>query len=86
MGWARTLLLGDIGNRLDIGDVEGDLRDLRERLRDNRLVDLDQADELERLRTENEELKLVLSTLVRLLVRKGVIDETEIRAVAEGVE
>ncbi len=25
MGWVRTLLLGDVGNRLDISDVEQDL-------------------------------------------------------------
>ena len=24
MGWGRTLLLGDVGNRLDIGDVESE--------------------------------------------------------------
>ena len=29
MGWGRTMLLGDIGNRLDIDDVERDVRNIR---------------------------------------------------------
>lgn len=32
MGWARTLLLGDIGNRLDIADSERDIQSIRRRL------------------------------------------------------
>ena len=84
MGWTRTLLLGDIGNRLDIGDVESDLQFLRQRLRENIIDDESQAEELERLRGENEERKLVRATLIRLLAKKGVIDEAEIRAVADG--
>ena len=30
-GWMRTILLGDIGNRLDIADTEEDIRLLRHR-------------------------------------------------------
>ena len=33
MGWARTLLLGDIGNRVDIADAERDVADVRRRHR-----------------------------------------------------
>jgi hypothetical protein len=29
MGWARTLLLGDIGNRLDIKDTQRDIARLK---------------------------------------------------------
>jgi hypothetical protein len=29
MGWGRTLLLGDIGNRLDIEDTERDIERLK---------------------------------------------------------
>jgi len=32
MGWGRTLLLGDIGNRLDIDDVEREIADLRRQM------------------------------------------------------
>jgi hypothetical protein len=60
------------------------LQFLRQRLRENIIDDESQAEELERLRGENEERKLVLATLIRLLAKKGVIDEAEIRAVADG--
>ena len=33
MGWARTLQLGDIGNRMDIADAERDVADVRPQLR-----------------------------------------------------
>ncbi len=29
MGWGRTLLLGDIGSRLDIADTERDIEKLK---------------------------------------------------------
>ena len=32
MGWGRTFLLGDVGNRLDISDCEADIRVLKESL------------------------------------------------------
>jgi hypothetical protein len=86
MGWGRTLLLGDVGNRLDIGDVESDLEFLRQRLRENILEDQDQGGEIRRLRAEVEEMKLVVTTLVRLLAKKGIIEDEEIRAVAKGIE
>jgi hypothetical protein len=32
MGWMRTIFLGDIGNRLDIGDAEENISVLRRRI------------------------------------------------------
>ena len=43
MGWARTLLLGDIGNRLDIGDAERDIEQLRKRVSRKSRIDADPA-------------------------------------------
>ena len=63
MGWARTLLLGDIGNRLDIGDVEETVRALRRQVRQ---LASHQSHDLEELRAENESLKLYLAALTRL--------------------
>ena len=31
MGWGRTLVLGDIGDRLDIADTEREISNLRSR-------------------------------------------------------
>ncbi|MEN8143767.1 MAG: hypothetical protein ABFS14_02345 [Gemmatimonadota bacterium] len=84
MGWARTLLLGDVGNRLDISDVEQDLELLRSRLRHSSDRDESQDSQLEQLEYEHEELKLVVAALIRHLTRKGIVDEADLRLLAEG--
>lgn len=78
MGWGRTLLLGDAGNRLDIEDCERDIARLQRRLRDNTNVDVDQDLELRRLRREVDQLKLSLGSLTRILTAKGLVDEAEL--------
>jgi hypothetical protein len=78
MGWGRTLLLGDIGNRLDIADSEEDIRRLRAGLQRKELRDLDQDERLEALAKENEQLKLYLVALLRLLVKKRVLSSDEL--------
>ncbi len=52
MGWARTLLLGDIGNRLDIGDAERDIAELGRTLNDKTRRDASQDRRLEQLEAE----------------------------------
>lgn len=78
MGWARTLLLGDIGNRLDIGDAERDITALRSKLRANTRVDSTQDKRIEELEIDNAHLKLCLATLSRLLVAKKVLTPEEL--------
>ncbi len=80
MGWGRTLLLGDIGNRLDIEDTEEDIGRLRASLAQNDLRDLDQEDRLDALARENDQLKLYLASLLRLLVKKDVLTSAELKA------
>lgn len=78
MGWARTLLLGDIGNRLDIDDVEQDVESVKRHLQDQRAIDYSQDEALRRLQKENDDLKLCLSGLLRLLVSKNVVTTEEL--------
>lgn len=77
MGWARTLLLGDIGNRLDIDDVEQDVESVKQHLQDQRSIDNSQDAALSRLQKENDDLKLCISGLLRLLVSKNVVTTDE---------
>jgi hypothetical protein len=81
MGWGRTLLLGNIGNRLDIDDIEQTVAQLRFQLNARRRVqqDVDQSQDerLLRLETDCAEMKLYLAALVRLLIGKGTIDREE---------
>ncbi len=86
MGWARTLLLGDIGNRLDIEDTERDIRELEKKLRDRTRKDREQDRELADLRAELERVQLSLAALLRLLVGKGVLTRGELEAFAGALE
>ena len=86
MGWGRTLLLGDIGNRLDIEDTERDIARLRQRLRDNTRTDRAQDERLAELESENDQLKLYLASLLRLLVTKGTLSEDELAAFVDVID
>jgi len=86
MGWGRTLLLGDIGNRLDIADTERDIASLRRRLRSKAGTDQAQDKRLEALESENDQLKLYLASLIRLLVSKGTVSHDELAAFVDIIE
>ena len=49
-------------------------------------VDQGQDDQLKALREENAELKLYVTALVRLLTRKGVVSEEEVKEMVQSVE
>lgn len=78
MGWARTLLLGDIGNRLDIADTEQDISMIRHELAGKNHLDESQDDAIRRLQEENQQLELCMAALVKTLERKGVFTSEEV--------
>lgn len=86
MGCGRTLLLGDIGNRLDIADTERDVEGLRRRLQSKERTDRAQDDRLAELEIENDQLKLYLASLIRLLVSKGTLTQDELAALVDGID
>ena len=86
MGWGRMMLLGNYGQQLDIGDLERAVTDMQNTVLDNQRTDLDQAKSISALRRENQDLKLYLATLIRLLVSKGVIKSEEVETVVRAVE
>lgn len=86
MGWIRTFLLGDIGNRLDIEDTERDIAGLRKRLQSKDQIDQNQDQRLATLERDNAQLKLLLATLIRTLVRKGTLTRDELAAFVEYVD
>ncbi len=86
MGWGRTLFLGDIGNRLDIADTERDIQSIRGRLKSSMRVDQAQDMRLDNLEAENNQLKLYLASLARLLVAKGVLSEAELRSIVDIID
>ena len=86
MGWGRTLLLGDIGNRLDIEDTERDIASLKREIAGSFRKDMSQDEIILKLITENAQLKLYFASLVRLLIRKGSISKDELAAVVAAVD
>jgi hypothetical protein len=86
MGWGRTLLLGDIGNRLDIEDTERDVAYLKREIAGAFQKDTSQDRKIDALVAENAELKLYLAAIVRLLAAKGTISVEELRAMVEAVD
>jgi len=86
MGWGRTLLLGDIGNRLDIADTERDIESLRKRVRSKSRTDQDQDARLKVLERENDQLKVYLASLLRVLVSKGTLSRGELEAFVDIID
>ena len=86
MGWGRMLLLGNVGQQLDIGDLEGVVGQMRKAVEQNQDVDREQARSIEQLQKENRELKLYLATLTRLLVSKGILTQTEVDTTVRAIE
>ena len=86
MGWMRTILLGDIGNRLDIADTEVDLAKVksRQKMAERKLAakDLD----LETLKSHVARQQLAIEALTRFLVEKKVIDQDELDAFVKEVD
>jgi len=65
MRWARMLLLGNVGQQIDIEDVENDVERLRARIADQQSTDQNQNDALVTLRREITDLQLVVGELTR---------------------
>ncbi len=86
MGWGRMLLMGNVGQQLDIGDLETAITEMQGVVLENQKVDLTQARSLAELKHENRELKLYLATLIRLLVAKGVLKPEEVETVVRAIE
>jgi hypothetical protein len=73
MGWARWLLLGDLGQQFDINEV----RDHVERMRTERDLANWDLHKIREVADELLELELRHGLLVRLLVSKGLITAEE---------
>ncbi len=78
MGWARTLLLGDVGNRLDIEDAEVEIERVKRELGQKQDTDRTQSQQIEQLLKENVQLKLGLAALAKALVGKGVLSAEDL--------
>lgn len=78
MGWMRTLLLGDIGNRLDIADAEDQIGLLKTQQRQSRQRLVQKELTIGELRGELAQQKLAVQALTRFLVKKGIVAAEEL--------
>jgi hypothetical protein len=86
MGWGRTLLLGDIGNRMDIEDTENDILELKRRLAASSRANMSQDEMIATLALENAQLKLYLAGLIRLLAGNGTISKQQLETMVETID
>ena len=86
MGWGRTLLLGDIGNRMDIADAELEISRIKRELADAYHLDMTQEERIDQLIQDNAELRLYLASLFRLLIKKGIVDLAEVEQMVNDID
>ena len=86
MGWGRMLLLGNVGQQLDIDDLNKYLGKAIAELNQNTALDREQAVEIARLQAENKELKLYTLALGRLHRSKGVLNEAEVNQLVLAID
>lgn len=86
MGWGRMMLLGNVGQQLDIQDLENAIREMQAGFEQTQNSERTQESSIAQLQRENHELKLYLTTLVRLLAGKGIIKQEEIDAAVRAIE
>jgi len=79
MGWGRMMLLGNIGQQLDIEDLRKSfaMQDQRDRT---------QEESIQTLWRENQQLKLAVTALTHLLVNKGVLKPDEVQTIGQAIE
>ena len=87
MGWGRMLLLGDLGQQLDIQDQRREIQELRNRVRsESRGAVQDMEMRLASLERRSDETRLYLAALVRYLAAKGQIDLKEFATLVDEVD
>lgn len=86
MGWGRFLLLGNLGQQLDIQDREREMDSLRARVDEQWSEDMNQNAQIQTLHADVRELKLYCASLLKLLAAKNVATEDELKDLVQLVE
>ena len=87
MGWGRFLLLGNLGQQLDIQDQNTEIQNLRDQLaRQRNSSPVATSLPIKELQKENDELKLYIAALVRILTSKGTITKEELKQMIDTID
>lgn len=80
MGWGSFLLVGDMGQQVDLGAHAEELGRLRRSLSRRQSKDVDQDEKIAALARENLDLRLRMAALVRVLESQGVVSPDDVPA------
>lgn len=86
MGWMRYMFLGDWGQQMDIEEQRERVASMRRSLRGKRRKDADQDARLDELEAENEQMQLLVRSLVQVLVDKDLLTRREIADVVDTLD
>ncbi len=88
MGWGRMLLLGNLGQQMDIEDQRREMEDLKRQVRSgsSNRANNELNQRVARLEKENDELRLYLASLIRYLGRNGTLDPGEFGSLVEIID
>jgi hypothetical protein len=86
MGWGRWLLLGDLGQQMDIADQQAEIEKLKDQLHSRHRPSTAVDRQLTTLQRENDELKLYLAAIIRLLLARKVATLEEVKAMVTAVD
>ncbi len=86
MGWGHWLLLDDVSRQHNLSETVGELKILQQRLNKTALGQASVTDELCRLTTENNELKLYVATIFRLLLDKQIVSLEELESLVDAID
>jgi hypothetical protein len=85
MGYLRMLLLGNLGQQMDIEEQREQIDELRQRMKRNLHGEVNDA-LIQSLASENKELALYIATIFRVLVAKNIISPSELTGLIDAVD
>jgi hypothetical protein len=80
MGFLSHILLGDLGQSLDIEKTRSAVKDQAMQQARNTSKLFNAGIEIDRLKRQNGELRLAVVALTRFLIERGVVNEGELEA------
>ncbi len=86
MGWGRFLLLGDLGQQLDLQDQRDEVESIRSAMGNQWETDASQDKRIATLEQENRELKLYVYALVRILAAKSALSREDVQKLVDSVD
>jgi hypothetical protein len=87
MGWGRMLLLGNLGQQLDIEDQRQEIQELRSRVQsESRGATRSLELRLDTLERQTDEVRLYMAVIVRYLAAKGQINPREFEKLIDEVD